>query len=95
LECGTIARAARCDECKRNHNRIKEKARPTREQRGYDYAWRKISKALREEQPWCSKCGRTNDLTVDHIHPLSDGGQTIASNLQVLCRKCNSSKADQ
>jgi 5-methylcytosine-specific restriction endonuclease McrA len=94
-DCGTIARAARCDECDRKYKRIKEATRPSRAQRGYDYQWRKISKALRQEQPWCSACGKTTDLTVDHIQPLADGGLTVRSNLQVLCRGCNSSKADR
>ena len=94
-DCGIIARAARCTECDRIHRKIKEAARPTRAQRGYDYQWRQISKALREEQPWCSICARTIDLTVDHIKPLAEGGLTIRSNLQVLCRKCNSSKANR
>ena len=95
LECGEIARAARCEECKAKHSKAKESARPTRAQRGYDYAWRKLSKAMREAQPWCSQCQSTKDLTVDHRIPLSDGGLTVTSNLWVLCRRCNSSKGNQ
>ena len=36
-----------------------------------------------------------NKLTIDHIRPRSRGGTDDPSNLQVLCRKCNSSKKDR
>jgi len=40
----------------------------------------------------CKNCGLSEDLTLDHIIPEINGGQTSFDNLQVLCRKCNSSK---
>lgn len=40
----------------------------------------------------CSECASTEDLTLDHIHPWSLGGQDTADNLRILCRPCNSSK---
>lgn len=40
----------------------------------------------------CLKCGATEDLTLDHVHPWSLGGPDTAENLQTLCRSCNSSK---
>lgn len=40
-------------------------------------------------------CGLTEDLTVDHIHPLSRGGSDDLSNLQFLCQPHNSSKGDR
>ena len=40
----------------------------------------------------CVHCGTHLDLTVDHIHPESKGGTLDFSNLQTLCRSCNSSK---
>lgn len=40
----------------------------------------------------CARCGSTHDITQDHIIPLSTGGKNIASNIQPLCRKCNSTK---
>ena len=91
--CGKIVRASRCAECKR----IRERARPSRSQRGYDAKWNKLSKQLRQLHPWCKECGTTKDLTVDHIIPLVDLHPELRyeiSNLQVLCRKCNSSKGD-
>ncbi len=40
----------------------------------------------------CNYCGSTDDLTIDHIKPTSLGGPHENSNLQILCRSCNSSK---
>jgi len=37
----------------------------------------------------CRKCRRPINLEMDHIVPLSKGGETEESNLQVLCRRCN------
>ena len=40
----------------------------------------------------CVKCGGHLNLSIDHIHPFSKGGSDEESNLQTLCRSCNSSK---
>ena len=40
----------------------------------------------------CVNCGGTEDLQIDHIIPLSRGGETKESNLQTLCRGCNQNK---
>ena len=40
----------------------------------------------------CKICGARKHLSVDHIIPVSKGGQTIKGNLQTLCRNCNSQK---
>ena len=42
----------------------------------------------------CLKCGSTEDLTIDHIKPLSKGGSNKKENKQTLCCKCNSDKGD-
>ncbi len=34
-------------------------------------------------------------MEFDHIVPLSKGGRTELSNLQILCRKCNRSKGNR
>ena len=69
--------------------------RPTRQARGYTNDWlRLVAQAIRE-QPWCSVCGGTEDLTGDHIVPRSRGGSSTRENLRVLCRGCNSRKGDR
>ena len=40
-------------------------------------------------------CNECEDLTVDHIHPLSRGGTDGLSNLQFMCRHHNSAKGDR
>jgi len=40
----------------------------------------------------CISCGTDSDLTIDHMHPQSKGGTNSISNLQTMCRSCNSSK---
>lgn len=42
----------------------------------------------------CLKCSSTKKLQLDHIVPVSKGGQNKLSNLQTLCNSCNSKKRD-
>lgn len=46
----------------------------------------------------CQLCGKYMPdevgLQIDHIVPVAKGGKTVASNLRVLCSKCNGSKSD-
>lgn len=40
----------------------------------------------------CIYCGSAENLALDHIVPIAVNGDSIASNLAVSCRSCNSSK---
>lgn len=40
----------------------------------------------------CQECSSNHDLTIDHIIPVVKGGTNNPSNLQTLCRSCNSRK---
>ena len=40
----------------------------------------------------CAACGSREDMTIDHIEPRIYGGKDDASNLQPMCRSCNSKK---
>lgn len=43
----------------------------------------------------CIRCGKTGDLTADHIIPISKGGRSDISNIQPMCNGCNKSKKDK
>jgi 5-methylcytosine-specific restriction endonuclease McrA len=51
-------------------------------------------KRLRNSMPQvCVTCGATENLSLDHIIPVSNGGhRTDRSNLQILCVPCNQIK---
>jgi hypothetical protein len=54
--------------------------------------WQKTRKAiLQRDQYTCAYCGR-EATTVDHIIPVSLGGDAHPSNLVAACVPCNSSK---
>ncbi|NJR41179.1 MAG: hypothetical protein HC781_22980 [Leptolyngbyaceae cyanobacterium CSU_1_4] len=40
-------------------------------------------------------CGSTQNLTLDHVIPLSKGGSDLPGNLACACLQCNSSKSDR
>ncbi len=40
----------------------------------------------------CCKCESIENLTIDHIIPISKNGTNEVNNFQTLCRSCNSSK---
>jgi hypothetical protein len=42
----------------------------------------------------CNCCGSSQNLEYDHITPYSCGGNSDASNIQLLCQKCNRSKSN-
>lgn len=40
----------------------------------------------------CLRCGSVQDIEIDHVISVRNGGLNEISNLQPLCKKCNSSK---
>jgi len=55
-------------------------------------------KDLLSLQPFCSYCGDTDRLEVDHIVPVSKGGENNVDNVDnvvVACKSCNCSKGDK
>ena len=72
----------RCKPCERERSR----ARGTPAQQGYPPSWQRFSRQLRQQQPWCERCGSGSNLTVDHVVPHSSAG-----GFRVLCRSCHSS----
>lgn len=54
---------------------------------------------MKRDNYTCRICGKYMPdgvgLHIDHIVPVSKGGKTVPSNLQVLCSKCNGSKSNR
>lgn len=52
-----------------------------------------IAKAVYERDGYrCRRCGCGSNLSIDHVLPRALGGSNEESNLQVLCRSCNTQK---
>lgn len=52
--------------------------------------WQRI---VRQYRGCCAYCGiRPDELTVDHVVPVSKGGRHAPANLVPACRECNSTK---
>lgn len=70
--------------------------RASASQRGYGAEHRRIRKQVLAEEPLCREClkeGRAVPTEIaDHITPLSQGGQTVRSNYQGLCRAHHDAK---
>lgn len=53
-------------------------------------------KSFIKEKGKCFYCWSREKLTLDHIQPISKGGDKFdKNNWQVLCLKCNRNKADK
>lgn len=75
-DCGALHRnpGPRCGPHTRTFNKARNQARTQ-----YHGTWQATSRAARKAQPWCTRCGTGQDLTLDH-----ETGT-------VECRSCNSS----
>ena len=64
-----------------------------------DYNGKALRKHLLRQSDLCGICGKAitkmKDATIDHIIPLSRGGHSGISNIQLAHDKCNSTKGDK
>lgn len=74
-------------------NRFKELLYPILKRRT-DRVPINVRKALLENGS-CSDCGSTEDLTIDHLRPITKGGMSDKDNLDVKCMKCNIKKSNK
>ena len=59
------------------------------------HSWEEWKELKKQHNYTCMMCGKKEPeikLTIDHIVPLSEGGTNWISNIQPLCRSCNSKK---
>ena len=56
--------------------------------------WKELRSAVLKTCPYCVRCGRSNDLHVDHITPPRGDKELFfnKNNLQVLCEQCHRQK---
>ena len=77
---------------KQNNRRRRVRQRASKRDLTFDQ-WHRILKNQKYRCNICSKrfC-KSRPATMDHIIPLSQGGDFTSSNVQALCQSCNSSK---
>lgn len=98
--CGALGDAYQCGACARGAKPFTYPTAPPRnrrtpaEQIRRGPRWRALSARLRKTIGACQDCGSQNDLTVDHVIPISDRPDLAytLSNLRVLCRPCHGRK---
>jgi len=87
LACGQPSAGPRCPA------HTTHRPKPSPRQRGYDAAWDRLSKKARRLQPWCTDCGATDGLELDHLPTAwerHDAGLPIRlTDVQVCCGPCN------
>ena len=82
----------------KQHDPYPSRAKPKDErisacQRGYDRRWRRLREMKLHDSPVCEADGCMQPANeVDHIQPLTCGGDNSWSNLQSLCKSCHSKK---
>ncbi len=91
LLTGKRMRHYACDICGRWHVAPQTKKR---RKRAYVGPWYR-DRCFTRDGYRCVRCESTENLTIDHIVPVSHGGSRYSlSNHQTLCYACNQAKAD-
>lgn len=89
LQCGVPSTGSRCEEHEAERLARLDLRRGSATQRGYGYAWRRLSEKARRRQPFCSECHHIgsprNPLTVHHLRWPA----TSLEDCEVLCQVHN------
>lgn len=91
LTCGTPTDNSRCEEHEPKSWQHREGSARAR---GYSTSWDALSRRARRIQPWCTDCGGTDDLQLDHIERTwarVDAGKVVRlrDTGGVVCGPCN------
>ncbi|MEE8473549.1 MAG: HNH endonuclease signature motif containing protein [Dehalococcoidia bacterium] len=89
--CPELTRGRFCKPHEEVYQQTRDQGRPTAASRGYGSRWQQIRKVVLREEPFCRSCSAPS-TEVDHIKPMSKGGDNSRGNLQGLCKRCHSSK---
>lgn len=97
LTCGTpTADGPRCPPCEAPRRRARDAQRAKARPELRTWRWRRLSERARERQPFCTQCGATSNLQLDHVVSVAAGGPAFPHldgvEAQVLCRSCNARK---
>ncbi|MEU1096291.1 HNH endonuclease signature motif containing protein [Streptomyces sp. NPDC005877] len=100
IECSeTATRRGRCDVHDRAHQdrppMRARRARSRRRAKRFDAAARLRRRVQERGSAWCDWClgdFPADGVDVDHVRPLSLGGEDVDSNVQVLCHGCHQLK---
>jgi 5-methylcytosine-specific restriction endonuclease McrA len=77
-------------------NTASENRRRTRKtEAGGSYTAEEFKQLCEQYDNRCLACGKRKELTADHVIPISGGGTSDISNIQPLCKSCNSSKGNR
>ncbi len=68
---------------------LKRERHKARELRGSQWWKRRLAKGVCH---YCSRPFSPKDLTMDHIVPISRGGQSTKGNVVPCCKECNNAK---
>lgn len=85
VECGEPCTGAHCDD-----HAVKVPAHL----RGYDYRWAQLSRRARREQPFCTDCGSTENLQLDHLPSAWERKAKglrirLGTDAETVCGPCN------
>lgn len=86
-------------EKKEDEDRLKEEYKKSKQYQRAKMTLSLRNDVLMRDKSTCQMCGATVAsgavLEIDHIIPVSKGGESIMSNLQTLCFDCNRGKKDK
>lgn len=91
IKCGEPSPGTYCPGCRPADTRT-DRNRATNTTR-----WKAFSKRLRRASPFCETCGSVEDLSVDHLLPVSDYPELeyAEENCRILCKPCNGKRGNK